>query len=73
MVSMNNLTYMVPTFVSKPLSELPSSPMTDLDKQQWFPPFEVFKGGMGIIKIITYRNDKTSLLSSWSSLGSEKY
>ena len=73
MVSMNNIFYMVPTFAARPLSALPNSPLSDAEKQKFYAPTEVFDVAMAVTKNVTYRNDKYSLISSWSTIGIEKY
>lgn len=66
LVSVSNNFYLVPPMMRKPLSELSSShPLTEKDKQEWLPPSDIIKDSMTLHKVVTYRDDKDSLISAW--------
>lgn len=53
----------------KPLSEISSShPLTEKDKQEWLPPSDIIKDSMTLHKVVTYRDDKDSLISAWEEI-----
>ena len=66
--SVANNFYLVPCSVRKPLSELPSSQMSDDQKQEWLLHPEVMKDYLTLQKAVTYRKDSYSLVSSWNDL-----
>ena len=66
--SVSNNFYFVPSTMRKPLSELPPSEMSDDEKEEWLLHPEVIKDYLTLQKVVTFRTDSYSIVSSWNSL-----
>lgn len=83
MISTNNIYYLAPTFVCKPLSYVDTAVenpnnfdlygnLKDSVKQEWFAPLEIFNNSMGLTKQVTFRSDEDNLVSSWNEIGLQR-
>ena len=64
--SVSNNFYVTPSTVRKPLSALPSHVMNDDEKQEWGLHPESIKDYLTLQKVVTFRDDSYSVVSSWN-------
>lgn len=50
------------------MTALPNKEMSPVEKQQWLGPLSNIKDNSNVIKAVTYRTTKKSIISNWSEL-----